>query len=69
MATGTAFKARKLPLICYHRLTLRPLSSFPVVPIMSCKAKNPVENTHDVPPSVLPCQDLDTFEDYKPVVL
>lgn len=67
----TAIKARKLPQIRYHCLILRPISSFPVVPIMSYKAKNPVENTHyiQLSPSVFLCQDPDTFEDYKPIIL
>lgn len=67
----TAIQARKLPLIHYHHLILRPHSSFPVVPVMSCKAKNPMQNIHCIylALSVLLCQDLDTLEDYKPAIL
>lgn len=72
---STTIKVGKLQLIHYHRLIFRPHSSFPVVPIMSCKAKESsskhtlylVKSFQFL--SALHCQDLDSFEDYKPVIL
>lgn len=70
----TAIKARKRPLLHHHHLTLRLHSTFPIVPILSCKGEES-SSEHTlclVKPfqffSALHCQDLDIFKDSKPVI-